>query len=112
VVWVLSTSGFHRLLATKPGSSETSKAERRSGGDHNSIRDSWPIDSWLRIHEQNHFNKFGVDRRNVTFVTSWFGSSLGFQGRSPWLAFSGYADVEFVFGRSRMEIIFNFCSLL
>src|SRR6266853_5535208 len=29
-VWVFSTSGFHRLFATKPVSSETSKAERRS----------------------------------------------------------------------------------
>jgi hypothetical protein len=38
-----STSGFHRLLATKPVSSETSKAERRSSGDHGSIWDSWPI---------------------------------------------------------------------
>src|ERR1700722_1545751 len=28
VVWVFSTSGFHRFLATKPVSSETSKAER------------------------------------------------------------------------------------
>jgi hypothetical protein len=27
-VWGFSTSGFHRLLATKPVSSETSKAER------------------------------------------------------------------------------------
>jgi hypothetical protein len=27
VVWVFSTSGFHRFLATKPVSSETSKAE-------------------------------------------------------------------------------------
>src|SRR5882762_1947145 len=26
-VWVFSTSGFHRFLATKPVSSETSKAE-------------------------------------------------------------------------------------
>jgi hypothetical protein len=42
-VWVFSTSGFHRLLATKPVSSETSKAERRSSGDHGSIWDSWPI---------------------------------------------------------------------
>jgi|SRR5229473_1088485 hypothetical protein len=30
VVLVFSTSGFHRLFATKPISSETSKAERRS----------------------------------------------------------------------------------
>src|SRR5258707_259437 len=30
VVWVFSTSGFHRLFTTKPVSSETSKAERRS----------------------------------------------------------------------------------
>ena len=30
VVWVFSTSGFHRLFATKPVSSETSKAERWS----------------------------------------------------------------------------------
>ena len=29
-VWVSSTSGFHRFFATKPVSSETSKAERRS----------------------------------------------------------------------------------
>jgi hypothetical protein len=42
-VWVSSTSGFHCLSATKPVSSETSKAERRSSGDHSSIRDSWPI---------------------------------------------------------------------
>ena len=32
-VWVFSRSGFHDLLATKPVSSETSKAERRSSGD-------------------------------------------------------------------------------
>jgi hypothetical protein len=31
------------LLAAKPISSETSKAERRSSGDHGSIWDSWPI---------------------------------------------------------------------
>ena len=42
-VWVFSTSGFHRVLATKPVSSETSKAERRSSGVHSSIWDSWPI---------------------------------------------------------------------
>src|SRR6266446_4354918 len=30
VVWVFSTSGFHRLFATKPISSETDKAERWS----------------------------------------------------------------------------------
>ena len=42
-VWVFCTGGFHRLFATKPVSSETSKAERRSSGDHGSIRDSWPI---------------------------------------------------------------------
>ena len=30
VDWVFSTSGFHRFFATKPVSSETSKAERRS----------------------------------------------------------------------------------
>ena len=42
-VWVFSTGGFHRLFATKPISSETSKAERRSIGDHGSIWDSWPI---------------------------------------------------------------------
>jgi hypothetical protein len=42
-VWIFSTSGFHRSFATKPISSETSKAERWSGGDHGSIRDSWPI---------------------------------------------------------------------
>jgi hypothetical protein len=28
-VWVFSLSGFHCLFATKPGSSETSKAQRR-----------------------------------------------------------------------------------
>jgi hypothetical protein len=28
VNWVLSISGFHRFLATKPVSSETNKAER------------------------------------------------------------------------------------
>src|SRR5215469_17752536 len=42
-VWVSSTSGFHRLFATKPVSSETSKAERWSGANHGSIGDSWPI---------------------------------------------------------------------
>src|ERR1700732_1060256 len=36
-VWVFSTSGFHRLFATKPVSSETSKAERWSGANHGSI---------------------------------------------------------------------------
>jgi hypothetical protein len=41
--WFFSTSGFHLFFATKPVSSETSKAERRSVGDHSSIRDSWPI---------------------------------------------------------------------
>ncbi len=29
-VWVFTVSGFHRFFATKPFSSETSKAERRS----------------------------------------------------------------------------------
>jgi hypothetical protein len=44
LVWVFSTSGFHRFFATKPVSSETSKAERWSNfGDHSSIWDSWPI---------------------------------------------------------------------
>src|SRR5258708_30129845 len=44
VVWVFYISGFHRFLATKPVSSETGKAERRSKfGDHSSIWDSWPI---------------------------------------------------------------------
>ena len=42
-VWVFSVSGFHRLFATKPVSSETNKAERQSNGDHGSIWDSWPI---------------------------------------------------------------------
>ena len=42
-VWIFSTSGFHRLFATKPCSSETSKAERWSGANHGSIGDSWPI---------------------------------------------------------------------
>ena len=42
-VWIFSTSGFHRLFATKPVSSETSKAERWSGANHGSIGDSWPI---------------------------------------------------------------------
>ena len=42
-VWVFCSGGFHRSFATKPVSSETSKAERRSSGDHGSIRDSWPI---------------------------------------------------------------------
>src|SRR5712675_2684538 len=37
-VRVFSPSGFHYLFATKPVSSETSKAERRSVGDHSSIR--------------------------------------------------------------------------
>jgi hypothetical protein len=36
-VWIFSTSGFHRLFATKPFSSETSKAERWSGANHGSI---------------------------------------------------------------------------
>src|ERR1700732_1960983 len=43
VNWVLSISGFHRFLATKPVSSETNKAERVKFGDHSSIGDSWPI---------------------------------------------------------------------
>jgi len=34
---------FSSLFATKPVSSETSKAERAQSGDHSSIRDSWPI---------------------------------------------------------------------
>ena len=42
-IGVSSIRGFHRLLATKPVSSETSKAERRSDGDHGSIWDSRPI---------------------------------------------------------------------
>src|ERR1700691_5443462 len=43
-VWVFSTSGFHRFLATKPVSSETNKAETVvKCGDHSSIWDSWPI---------------------------------------------------------------------
>jgi len=42
VVWVFSTSGFHRSFATKPVGSETSKAERRSVGDHSSIRTRSP----------------------------------------------------------------------
>ena len=42
-IGVSSTSGFHYSLATKPVSSETSKAERRSSGVHGSIWDSWPI---------------------------------------------------------------------
>ena len=42
VVWVFSTGGFHGLFVTKPVSSETGKAERRSNGDHSSIWDSWP----------------------------------------------------------------------
>ncbi len=42
-VWIFSPSGFHRLFATKPVSSETSKAERWSGANHGSIGDSWPI---------------------------------------------------------------------
>ncbi len=42
-IGVSSTSGFHCLLATKPVSSETSKPERRSNGDHSSIWDSWPM---------------------------------------------------------------------
>jgi hypothetical protein len=42
-MWVFSTSGFHRFFATKPVSSETSKAERGQFGDHSSIRDSWPM---------------------------------------------------------------------
>jgi hypothetical protein len=44
VNWVLSISGFHRFFATKPVSSETSKAETVvKFGDHSSIWDSWPI---------------------------------------------------------------------
>jgi hypothetical protein len=42
-IGVFSTSGFHRSIATKPVSSETSKPERRSNGDHSSIWDSWPM---------------------------------------------------------------------
>ena len=42
-IWGSSLSDFHRLFATKPVCSETSKAEPRSSGDHSSIRDSWPI---------------------------------------------------------------------
>jgi hypothetical protein len=42
-VWIFSTSGFHRSFATKPFSSETSKAERWSSANHGSIGDSWPI---------------------------------------------------------------------
>ena len=42
-IGVSSTSGFHCLIATKPVSSETSKPERRSNGDHSSIWDSWPM---------------------------------------------------------------------
>src|ERR1700730_10612599 len=41
--WIFPPSGFHRLFATKPVSSETSKAERWSGANHGSIGDSWPI---------------------------------------------------------------------
>src|ERR1700693_1437951 len=40
---VFSTSGFHRLFATKPVRSETNKAARLSGANHGSIGDSWPI---------------------------------------------------------------------
>jgi hypothetical protein len=36
-VWVSSTSGFHRLFATKPVSSETSKAETVVSANHGSI---------------------------------------------------------------------------
>ena len=44
VLSIFSPSGFHRLFATKPVRSETHKqAERLSGGNHGSIRDSWPI---------------------------------------------------------------------
>ena len=43
VVWVFSTSGFHRFFATKPVSSETSKQYGGQTGDHSSIGDSWPI---------------------------------------------------------------------
>jgi len=42
-IGVSSTSGFDRLFVAKPVSSETSKAEPRSSGDHSSIRDSWPM---------------------------------------------------------------------
>jgi hypothetical protein len=42
-VWAFSTSGFHRFFATKPVSSETSKAERWSSANHGSIGDSWSI---------------------------------------------------------------------
>jgi hypothetical protein len=41
VVWVFSTSGFHRFLATKPVSSETSKAERLVGSDYRACRQFW-----------------------------------------------------------------------
>src|SRR3984893_13143616 len=44
VVRVFSTSGFHRFLATKPVSSETSKAERWSNlATIVRIWGSWPI---------------------------------------------------------------------
>src|SRR5260370_6850116 len=42
-IWGSSASGFHHVLATKPVSSETSKAERWLSGNHGSIWDSWPI---------------------------------------------------------------------
>jgi hypothetical protein len=35
--WGSSTSGFHGFFATKPVSSETSKAERWLSGNHGSI---------------------------------------------------------------------------
>src|SRR5258708_3555681 len=41
--WGFLCQRFHRFLATKPVCSETNKAERRSSGDHSSIRDSWPM---------------------------------------------------------------------
>jgi hypothetical protein len=36
-IWDSSTSGFHCLFATKPVSSETSKAERWLSGNHGSL---------------------------------------------------------------------------
>src|SRR6266481_7768721 len=42
-VWVFSTSGFHRRLASKPVSSETSKQNGGQIGDHGSIGDFSPI---------------------------------------------------------------------
>jgi hypothetical protein len=42
VNWVLSISGFHRFLATKPSVPKPTKQNGGQFGDHSSIWDSWP----------------------------------------------------------------------